>query len=1298
VEAGLWRRHDISDPDENPFEAVYAAVFQGLGETKAKPFREPSRDVFSRLTSFLADEGISHPLFFVDPFEKVFARESEVAEKWREDFAASLVDFANQNFEGARLILGMRDDFLGSLSQFPELCRFTDANLVRVFPMDEDSLRLVVRRPAADHGTAIEDGIVQDIVDKVMGRNGMLPLMQDILRQLWADQEKTDLATTRTLKTNRYFALGGVLGSLTKRLDALCVEKGEECLRRIFLRTVQVASDQNTPTISRHGNRDELTEGDRAILDELIDKKVLTTFDAAPGQSQRAFGLPHEAVIQNWEKLKIWVNDSRHLLYLLGRLQVDVSERRRKLTEHPYQVQQINEELLWRGSRLEELSEIAESEFEQWGFTAEMKEFRDASLKLKRDQLTQEKIRAERQRGLLAIFGSVITLFAIIAGIFWIRAEAALTESNRRLDLTKLPEAQHALERSNLELAENLLDDVKETNRCIAWRHLKRSLDGSIFTLYGHTDAVSSVAISTDGERIVTGSWDGTARVWDARTGQPLRELKGHTESVTSVAISTDGERIVTGSGDCSAKVWDARTGQPLWQLKGHSSRVSSVAISTDGERIITGSWDCSAKVWDARTGQPLWEIKDHTGSITGVAISADGERIVTGSDDRKVKVWDARKRKSLLELTGHTKPVTSVAISPDGARIVTGSEDGTARVWDGRTGQSLLELNGHAASVTGVAISADGQRIVGSVVISGAERFLSGSPDSTARVWNAWTGELVLELKGHTHAVTSVAVSTDSGRIVTGSRDCSAKVWDARSGLPVLAVTGHTESVTSIAISTDGERVVTGSQDSTARVWDARTGQSLLPPMGHEKPVTSVAISADGARIVTGSQDSIASMWDARTGELLRELKGHTDYVTSVAISRDSQRIVTGSRDCTARVWDTRTGHSISELKGHTYSVSSAAISTDGERIITGSRDRSARVWDARTGQSLLELKGHTDFVTSVAISGDNKWIVTGSWDRSAKLWDARTGQSLSELKGHTDSVTSVAISRDSQRIVTGSWDRSARVWDARTGQPLPELKGHTGSVTSVAISADSQRIVTGSQDSTARLWDARTGQSLFELTGHTKPINSVVISADSERIVTGSWDGTARAWDPRTGQSLFELKGDTRPVISVAISADCQRIVTGSLDGKATVWDARTGSGPINEPIPELQSTSRLSPDRQWWAHIRFRKVVLVPWELSEEQQEIRRWLTCPRPDLHKMQSEQLQKNAESLRNLNNLPAATGADFGAQVHLALEQQALGQQLVDDHKPELAAPYFAKAKELWPKPVPVEIVPRPAE
>jgi hypothetical protein len=149
---------------------------------------------------------------------------------------------------------------------------------------------------------------------------------------------------------------------------------------------------------------------------------------------------------------------------------------------------------------------------------------------------------------------------------------------------------------------------------------------------------------------------------WQAKTHLALKTLRGHLSGVMSVAFSPDGQRIVTGSDDNTAKVWDVASGEALLTLKGHRARIWSVAFSPDGQRIVTGSWDATAKVWEAASGQELVTLRGHTEDIWSVAFSPDGRRIVTGSADKTAKVWDTASGKELFALTGHSGWVRSGA------------------------------------------------------------------------------------------------------------------------------------------------------------------------------------------------------------------------------------------------------------------------------------------------------------------------------------------------------------------------------------------------------------------------------------------------------------------------------------------------------------------------------------------------------------------------------------------------------------------------------------------------------------
>ncbi|KJA17498.1 hypothetical protein HYPSUDRAFT_192134 [Hypholoma sublateritium FD-334 SS-4] len=308
-------------------------------------------------------------------------------------------------------------------------------------------------------------------------------------------------------------------------------------------------------------------------------------------------------------------------------------------------------------------------------------------------------------------------------------------------------------------IAEDFVDEC--TTRCI-------------FVLHGHTDAVASVAtaLTPYGNRIASGSFDNTARIWDLATGKQVGEpFRGHTDYVGSVAFSPDGRRVVTGSADKTLRIWDLETGKQIgepWQ--GHTHWILSVAFSHDGKRVVSGSVDSTVRIWNSETGTPVGEpLQGHTSSVSSVAFLPDGKRIASGSLDKTVRVWDPETGTQIAApLRGHAYPVRSVAFSPDGKHIASGSGDGTVRIWDSETGKEVDEpFRGHTHWVWSVAFSPDGKRIV------------SGSDDKTVRMWDLEIGKQVA-FKGHTDEVLSVAFSRDGKCVVSGAHDQTIRIWDA--------------------------------------------------------------------------------------------------------------------------------------------------------------------------------------------------------------------------------------------------------------------------------------------------------------------------------------------------------------------------------------------------------------------------------------------------------------------------------------------------------------------------------------
>jgi WD40 repeat protein/serine/threonine protein kinase/class 3 adenylate cyclase/tetratricopeptide (TPR) repeat protein len=657
-----------------------------------------------------------------------------------------------------------------------------------------------------------------------------------------------------------------------------------------------------------------------------------------------------------------------------------------------------------------------------------------------------------------------------------------------------------------------------------------------------HAGMVSCADFSPDGKLIVTGSWDNTARVWDAQTGQPLTQTLKHADVVTSAKFSPDGNRIVTASTDGTVRVWDVQTGQPLTEPLTHPGPVYSAQFSPNGKWIVTASFDRTARVWDVQTGQPLTEPLKHSGEVYSAQFSPNGKRIVTASKDGTARVWDAESGHPLTDPLKHNGMVISAQFSPDGRWIATASMDNTARVWDVQTGQPLTEPLKHGGEVYSAQFSPNGKWIV------------TASEDRTARVWDAESGHPLTDPLKHNGMVISAQFSPDGKSIVTVSDDGIARVWDAQSGQPRSEPLKHNARVTSAKFSSDGKRLVTASMDGTARVWEEQSRPSLPQHLRHNAQVASAEFSPDGKRIVTASLDKTAQVWDAQNGQpLIMPLK-HDGPLQSAQFSPDGRRIVTASSNGTARVWDAQSGRPLTQPLKHLDAVNSALFSPDGKWIVTASSDNTARVWDANNGEPRTGPLEHPAEVIAAQFSPDSKRIVTMS--DVARVWDGQSGKPLAELKP-SGPVYSAQFSPDCKQIVTASDDCTARVWDARTGLPLTEPLRHGGRVYSARFSPDGKRIVTASDDSSARVWDAQSGWPLTGPLKHSGGVYSARFSPDGKRIATASNDGTVRVWDVQTGQPLTEPLTHPGPVASAQFSPDGQRVIGASSGNTARVWD---------------------------------------------------------------------------------------------------------------------------------------------
>jgi WD40 repeat protein len=211
--------------------------------------------------------------------------------------------------------------------------------------------------------------------------------------------------------------------------------------------------------------------------------------------------------------------------------------------------------------------------------------------------------------------------------------------------------------------------------------------------LADHTKNVSSVEYSTDGERLVTTSGDGTIRIWNSISGNPIgNPIARRGKWPTYAVFSLDGQHIIsawiTKNQNVDLIIWDAQTGQAVGNpIVGHTERITSISVSPVGRRFASGSTDGTIRVWDAHTQQQIVPTMKADSIVSSVSFTHNGKLIVSGTWRGTVQTWDAHSGVAVgLPIIGHGERVEGIAISPDDNVIASASADRTIRLWNAST------------------------------------------------------------------------------------------------------------------------------------------------------------------------------------------------------------------------------------------------------------------------------------------------------------------------------------------------------------------------------------------------------------------------------------------------------------------------------------------------------------------------------------------------------------------------------------------------------------------------------------
>lgn len=651
-------------------------------------------------------------------------------------------------------------------------------------------------------------------------------------------------------------------------------------------------------------------------------------------------------------------------------------------------------------------------------------------------------------------------------------------------------------------------------------------------------DPVSSVAVSADGKWLATAAKDNVVRIWDAASGQPVKELPGHTGAVSGLQFSPDSSKLASGSADKSLRVWDVAGGSLFAQAE-TANEISAVAWVLGGKQLASGGGDALIRLWQLPTQADgaltqTKEIAGHTQPVTSLeAFPADGKQLLSGSRDGSVRHWSVESAKQVRQMD-HGAPVLGVDVAPNG-KIFASAGGNSARLWNAEKGQQLAELKGRHQDRTQIGQSeqalgfAKNEVAYWKTTADGAAKAQTAKADTVKKATDAvaTVDKGLAEKKGLLEKVTDENVRPAAGDAVKkaeaakhtadlglraaeiavkqadqavsaakgGSEAAAAALTKAEAGIEQAkkALAESEKPIRAVAFAPSGLAVATSGDDQITHTWSTETGAGFDSFPSQLGSVQMLAYTADG-RLVSGAGKNGAVVWRSGPNWTLARTLGSgdeksplTNRVLALDFSADGQMLATGggspSRSGEVKIWRASDGSTIREITpSHSDSIFSLDFSPDGKSLATASADKFVKVFDTGSGKLIKQLSGHTHYVLGVSWRADGRTLASSGADKAVKLWAFPAGDQIKTVEGFNKEVTTIRFIGLGGEMLAASGDMKVRILK-EDGSTLRDFGGNKGFLFSTAVTADGKTILGGGQDSVLRAWDAATGKSLFSL-----------------------------------------------------------------------------------------------------------------------------------------------------------------------------------------------------------------------